>query len=159
MGQPKVTTKKNPDGSTDTTTEKTNITYQGNDIKVTNTSVTNNYNPTTNTTTTTGDTTVENPDEPTKDQCEKYPDSIGCSKFGEPPAAEPLKKTERALNITAAAFTSSAACPAPVQLAVMGQNYEIPYDPLCDKLALIKPLMMLFAAFVAAYVLADSFKV
>ena len=162
VGEPKVTTKNLPDGKVETTTEKTNITYQGSNIKVDNSSVVTNYNPTTNTTNNVSDTTIENPDLPKpdpKDQCEKYPDSIGCAKFGEPPASVPLKKTERALNITAAAFTSSAACPAPVQLAVMGQNYEIPYDPLCDKLALIKPLMMLFAAFVAAYVLADSFKV
>lgn len=157
--QPKETVTKNPDGTTTTKTEKANITYEGNKITITNTSSVVNSNPVTNTSTTTTTTTQNAPNETPQTDCEKFPDSIGCAKFGDIPEADKIKKTTHALDITAKAFNGSAACPAPVQVNAMGQTYDISYDPLCDKLALIKPLMLLFAAFLAAYVLADSFKV
>lgn len=156
---PKTTTKTLSDGSTETTTEKSTYTYQGDTITVTNQSTVTNFNPVTNQTSTTSNTTVTNPDLPPQDQCDKYPDSASCAKLGEAPTPETLNKKTHNLDITPIAFTSGGACPSPLTFTAYGQSHEFTYVPLCDKLAYVKPLMMLLAAFAAAYILASSFKV
>lgn len=139
----------NPDGTTIVKTETYNITYAGNRITYNTTVVTNNNGVIT--------TETRTKDDPA-DQCAKYPDSAGCSKL-DTPTSDPLLKKNYAVTVTAVAFASSSACPAPLSFTVRGSSYGVSYDPLCDRLALLKTLFLALAGVLAAFIVADSFRV
>jgi hypothetical protein len=109
------------------------------------------------TTTTTTTTTDAAPD---TDSCEAVPDRVGCSKLDTAPTTEKLKRLPNyALTLTTTAFAGSAACPAPLSFSVKGMSYSLSYQPLCNVLASLKALFMAMAAVLAAFILADSFRV
>jgi hypothetical protein len=151
---PKVTTKTNPDGTVETTTDKSNITYQGNNINVTNSSTVTNHNPVTNTTTTSTTTTV-NPDLPpeTPGLCDLYPDILACQKpvLGELAPVD-LKNTTRNLMITKDSGwgPTGGACPAPRTAVIMGKSISMPFTILCDFANMINPILIGFAYLSAA---------
>jgi hypothetical protein len=180
-------TKTNPDGSiakdangnpitgTKTTTTKTTYTPSPSGTRVTvpqvitTTSSTQWSDGTTSTdgsTTTTSevDTTKTAPQEgaPTdqqqKDPCDTHPERIGCSQYGDPTGTDTLSKDQKAVTVTPAQFAGGG-CPAPVAFSAFNRSYSFSYQPLCDKLALLAPLFAALAAFLAAWILADSFKV
>ena len=159
VGSPKVTTKTNPDGSTETTTEKSNITYQGNNIKIDNSSVVTNYNPTTNSTTTTT-TTTENPDkpvDPSKTDCEKFPDAIGCQKIDFDTPTGDIPKSTR--NITYAAENlgfGGGSCPADAYVTPHGMSQIKVFDwvSACGTItSYVKPMMLALAGFAALMII------
>jgi len=150
----------NADGTKTTVTQTFNHTYAGDTINTVTNTTTNNYN-TSNQVTTTTSTTATPATAPndTKTDCDKYPDSIGCSKYGDMPSGTPLPKTSHGLSLVAQAFAGSTACPSPITFTALGRSYSLSYEGLCRALAQIKPLIMALAGFAAAYILADSFKV
>lgn len=147
--------------TTKTETVTHNHTYQGNTVNTTTVTVSNVVNNATGDTISNETTTTE-PDpiqEPTKDVCEKNPDTIGCSKYGTPVASDVLVSETVAVTITPVAFAGAATCPGPINFNVSGHQYAVSYTPLCDKLAVLKYLFLAMAGFVAAYVVASMFKV
>ena len=145
--------------TTTTATTTNNYQYAGN--TVTTTQVTNNI--TTNNTTgavtnNTSTTTTPKADAPTKSECEIHPTTIGCSEFGTP-TSDTLKAKTFAVSIVADSFASSSACPAPLSFNVRAATYAVSYQPLCDRLIYLKALFLAMAAFLAAKILTDSFKV
>lgn len=96
-----------------------------------------------------------------KTDCDKYPNSMGCQSVSEQvPGYDPLRKNGYTVSITSTAgFTSSASCPAPVTFTALGKPYAFSYQPLCDKLAVVKVIVLLLAGVAAAWIVADSFKV
>jgi len=153
------------DGTKTVTTTTFTNTYTDNTVTQTSTttiSTVNIDNSVTNISTTTT-TNEPSPAEPSsKDNqptdCDKIPDSIGCSKFGDPPASDPLNRRSVPLDITPLSFAGGS-CPPPVTFTALGVQRQFSYSPLCDKLIYIKYLILALAGFFAAYVLADSFKV
>lgn len=130
-----------------------NLTYNTNTVnisEVTNTSV--NDGVTTTTTSKVADVvTLDDP-------CKLNPDRAGCVKLGTP-ESDPLTKKVTPVSVTSINFASSSACPAPLSFTVRGATYGVSYQPLCDRLFILKALFLAMAGFLAAYILADSFKV
>lgn len=156
-----------PQTQTTTVANVTNVTNTTNTSTVTNTtnSTTTTTNNNTNvTTTTTNNAPTPTPSTaptpaPTPDPCDANPDRVGCLKAGDSPTSDTLVKKTTAVTITAIAFTSASACPAPLSFTVIGRNYGVSYQPLCDRLAMLRYLFLAMAAFVAAWSLASLFKV
>lgn len=100
-----------------------------------------------------GDKPKEQPD-----LCEKNPDVVACQKLGE---ADPQQRQDdtQEFTVTPATFSSSAGCPPPVSFQMFGQAYEFSYSGACNVLATLRALMLAMAAVLAAYIVADSFKV
>lgn len=134
-----------------------NITYSGNTYNVNSTVTTTTVNPdgTSNVTT---ETKNKTPDKESATDCDKFPASAGCAELG---TATPdvLKQVSKPFTVTAVAFASSSACPAPLSFTVRGLSYSVSYQPLCDRLALLKTLFLAIAGVIAAWIVADSFKV
>lgn len=108
---------------------------------------------------TTVETTPIAPPVATPTDCEKFPSHIGCADFGQPPSADLLVKSTNAVSITAIAFAGSSACPGPLTFGAMGGNYAVSYQPLCDKLAVLRGLFVAIAGVIAAYIVITAFKV
>jgi len=144
-----TTTTTNPDQTTTVKTETYNVTYNNNTINYTTTIVTNNNGQIT--TETTGA-------DPSPDQCAKHPDTVGCASLG-PVESDVLNTSTHAVSVTPVVFAQVMACPAPLSFSVLSSSYSISYQPLCDRLALLRVLFLAMAGVLAAFVLADSFRV
>lgn len=105
--------------------------------------------------------TVVNPaSPPPEDPCLKNPDRAGCVNLGTPPPAEKLPEKKTPVVVTPIPFAGGGgSCPAPLTLNVFGAAHEISYQPICDQLSILRALMLAIAGLMAAYILADSFKV
>jgi len=95
----------------------------------------------------------------TQTDCDKYPDSIGCAKFGDQPQPDKLVKNDVPFTLATEVFSSSSGCPSDLTFSVIGRSYAVSYRPICDRLALLRTLFICMAGVMAAYILADSFKI
>jgi hypothetical protein len=155
-GPSKTTTKS--DGSTSTQSTKFDCTYVSDQYTCTQTDTTVDKTTDNGTDTTKTSTTTTDP-VPQDDLCMLHPDILACQKLGDAPDAGKLSNTQKAVEVVAATFAGSEQCPAAIQFTAFAKPYTISYQPLCDRLAQIKALVLAIAAVLAAYILADSFKV
>lgn len=157
----KTSTTTSSTGTTTTSTTTHNHSYEGANVTTSNVTVTNITNNAGDTTTT---TTTETPvkEEPTPDQCEKNPDSIGCSEFGTP---EPQQLTQKSISVqlTPVVFASSATCPADAtaNFQILGQSYspKISYASACSAATdYIRPVILVLAIAAAGFVFVGGLK-
>lgn len=102
--------------------------------------------------------TVEGKPQDDRTDCERYPDASGCVKLGDAPAPDPLSKKTSAVSVVSVAFAGGS-CPPPIAFTAMGHSYGFSYSPMCDRLAVLKYVFLAIAGVMAAFILADSFKV
>lgn len=124
---------------------------------------TNNYNSsvtvsTYNITTHNADgTPTQNPTpEPTEekqDQCEKYPDSLGCAKLGTPDPGADLPKTETPLTFSPVDMGGNASCPAPSTIEAFGVSLALEYDSACTYASGLKPVVIAVAFITALFII------
>jgi len=95
----------------------------------------------------------------TQTDCDKYPDIIGCSNYGDKQDPDKLAKSDIPFQVITEVFSSSNGCPSDLSFNVIGRSYAISYRPLCDRLGLLRTLFICMAGVMAAYILADSFKI
>lgn len=98
------------------------------------------------------------PKEEQPDLCKLHPEIVACQELGTG-SADPLRKETNQVSVIPESFAEVASCPAPLNFAVMGKSYSISYQPLCNLMIYLKFIILAISAFIAAYVLADSFKV
>lgn len=158
LGPSKMVAEPGPNGTTVFKEQQVinNWYYNNNNITYNNTNVTNTTNPdgTTSTTTTTSDPP---PDYPT--DCDKYPDSIGCAKFGDIPIAESIPNVDVPVSITpVTGFSSSASCPAPITFDVFGQQYAIEYTAACDFFSAARYLVLTVSGILASLIFVSAFR-
>lgn len=102
-----------------------------------------------------GDT--DKPRDPDKDQrdlCEKYPDIIACQKLEAPEDSVKLPVKEVDFNFAPeSGYAGSAVCPPPIVVSVAGETISISWQPFCDSLNMIRPMMLAMAWLMAAFIL------
>lgn len=133
--------------TTSTSTPKVDLTYNGNKwTQVASTTVVNN-----NGTTTTTTTTTNAGGQPQPTDCDKFPNSVGCTDLGDPGAADKVPNTDYTASAGNTPFTELAGCPAgfPLNFAMAGRaySYMLSNQPLCDLATTLKPIFIaLFSA-------------
>jgi Neisseria meningitidis TspB protein len=153
---PTTTTITNPDGSTSTKTvnNETRITYEGDRISTETVTTTTTIN---NTTNITEEQKVEST--PNTDPTKECDGSIGCLKPGQAPEEVRDPAQPKAFEYIPVTFASSASCPAPINFDVFGHQYMVAWTPFCDMAAAIRGVVLVLGGMMAAFVLADSFRV
>lgn len=156
-GTPTSTTTTNPDGTTRTETKTPSYSYSYGPSSVTyNTTVTtiiNNAGNVTTTTTTTDNTPKQDPDDP----CVKNPDTLGCAKFGEPPAGEVPKK-DKPITYAPVPFAGGS-CPASVPWSAFGRSYAFAFTPLCDAAATwVRGVVLLVSTVLGGFIFVGGLK-
>ncbi|PPK67256.1 hypothetical protein B0F88_1143 [Methylobacter tundripaludum] len=137
-----------PSGQVQESTSTTTLTQPTTQsISATTTTTTNTINQDNSSHVTTVNNAPELPPESNeaKTDCDKYPDAIGCSKYGEAPPADAVQT----VNVTATLSPTSlgsGSCPSPniVQLS-HGKTVTVSYQPECDLATGIAPLMIALA--------------
>lgn len=125
---------------------------------VTTTTITDNITNVTNIST---ETSSLNPSESTtetetKTDCDKYPESIGCSKYGEIPATESLPNQSIPIQLNPISLGDSAICPTPQQMALSFGNIQMTYQPLCDLATKIRPFIIAISFLIAGFMVVNT---
>lgn len=107
-----------------------------------------------------GSGTSTNPQPDPKTDCDKKPDSIGCSEYGTPDNGIQLNKLDSGVSsIQILSFASMQSCPADLTFTVMGNQYSISYAPVCNVAAsYIAPIVLLISTAIAAFIFVGGFK-
>ena len=100
--------------------------------------------------------------EPQLVDCDKYPNTTGCSGFGEV-VNETLKSSTFAFSLLRKNFASDATCPPPVRSSFTLFGRSIPsgfsYEPLCKFAGMVRGVVLLLAAVLSAHIFIGMFKV
>lgn len=152
---PATTTTTTPAGggsaTTSTSTPNYALTYSGNSYTYTTSVVVNNSDGSST-------TTAGPPTSTAQTDCDKYPDDIGCSKYGSDPSPPSIPTTDAAPSVTPVTFASASGCPSPISLAfsVSGHafSYTISYQPFCDFCTNAAPIFQALFAAAAAIIFA-----
>lgn len=152
---PKETTN-NPDGSRQEKQTVYNFNYAGDTINYTTTVVTTTYN-SSNVQTGQTTTTTENEQPKPEDHCKTNPDTVGCTKLGEPPTGD-IPKTTKTVSFTAENLSlGGGSCPPPYTWTDSAGSHAISLQPWCDfASSIIKPLLLAFAALSAYFIVAGA---
>ncbi|STB63795.1 virulence factor TspB C-terminal domain-related protein [Chromobacterium violaceum] len=156
-------TETRPDGSTVATQTQSQTTYTprgggvlsspiGFEQTTTSTTTINNCTGagSCSTSTSTSTTNKPPPSEPQQTDCDKYPDIIGCSKYGDPPSV-PIPEQERELKFTPKSFAMPATCPPNYEFTLSsGQHFSYSFEWFCKFASAIRALIIL-AALISAY--------
>lgn len=145
-----------PTGEVQTATDTTHYTKIADDTLTgtTNTTTVTVHNDSTTTTSTTNNAPPL-PSTETQTDCDKYPNSIGCSQFGTVPTPEIIPTIVLPIAMPWTSW-GGGSCPAPVTsvhgLVVMD------YQPLCDKLVIFKPILITCALLASLFIIAGAVK-
>lgn len=104
-----------------------------------------------------GSGNTDKPRDPEKDErdlCEKHPDIIACQKLEAPEDNVKLPVKEVDFNFAPeSGYAGSAVCPPPIVVSVAGETISISWQPFCDSLNMIRPMMLAMAWLMAAFIL------
>lgn len=89
--------------------------------------------------------------------CEQHPDRLGCKDAGTPPAAEAVPSESHTVSVTPVVFSSPAGCPAPITYTMFGTTYNISFQPACDLMTNLRPVVLAIAAATAAVIMMGAF--
>lgn len=148
-GDTVTTTTSGPAGQTSRTTNTShNITYNTTNntstVTITNTTTTTVTSPDGTTTETTTETPSEGgettpPEEP-KPFCELHPTASACAELGE---TQDEDLDEESVNVSWSQEGGAAgACPAPIQISVLGTQHAIEWTPICQVASGIRPIVI-----------------
>jgi len=116
--------------------------------------ITNNYNTDLSSNPTTNPTEINNnsysnesnvytqPVEEQKSVCEKNPEILGCSKYGNELAATEIPNVELDFDFTPVIFASSASCPVPQVSTYSKGSFSVPTSYLCQFATGISPVVI-----------------
>lgn len=97
--------------------------------------------------------------EDAKTDCDKYPDSLGCSVIGDVPEFEPLETKEIDMSsIVLRELPSDNSCPAPLYFTVGGKTIPISFEPICEYASAFRPLVIAAAWLSAAFIIVGARK-
>lgn len=92
------------------------------------------------------------------DYCATNPTRAGCAELGTPTPSGPVANTPFDLTVVPTAFQSSTSCPSGPAFSAFGHQYSLSYEPICTGMAAVRPVIVFMGAAMAAWVLADSFR-
>jgi hypothetical protein len=95
--------------------------------------------------------TTEQTEQPT--QCDKYPNTLGCTPLGSPVDGDALPHASVALSFSPLAIPSNAVCPAPMTISAFGQSIPVAYDSACTYASGLKPIVVAVAYLTAAFII------
>lgn len=89
--------------------------------------------------------------------CDKYPDSIGCAKFGTPDSGQ-VTKNSKSINFEPVDLAGGS-CPADREFVAFGTSYAISWEPICDATVnYVRPVVLLIFGGMAAFVFIGGLK-
>lgn len=95
-----------------------------------------------------------------KTDCDKKPNSIGCSEYGTPDGSVTLGRSDSGFSsIAVVSFGSAASCPAPLPFDVAGRSYSVSFQSICTNANdYIRPVVLVLAAALAAFIFVAGFR-
>ncbi|UZR29441.1 virulence factor TspB C-terminal domain-related protein [Methylococcus mesophilus] len=156
----KPVTTANPDGSTSTKTPTVDVEYPKGPDGKSDGKVKTKPGTQVTTCTASGSCTTTNTDYSGSDvvQCDKYPDSLGCAKLGDPGQPTQLQTKDNKDLFNPVGLGGAAGCPAPLSGSFLGQAFTISYDPVCQFASGIRFVVLAIAWVSAGWILFGTLK-
>lgn len=155
------------DTHTTTTTVTANTThtfgYVGDTVKdttstKTTTSVSTDGGPAVETSSESQTTAVDPNSNPAQSECDKSPDTLGCSKLDVPTVDVPKSSKSVTFAPDDLGF-GAGSCPSPITVSAGGRSFTISYQAECDLATnIIKPLVLAMAALMAYFIAVGGIK-
>lgn len=103
---------------------------------------------------------AENPTSPmckeAKDPCEDHPERLGCLEKGDPEDGDALPSEDRGVtSVTPVSFSSSASCPADVNLP---KGAKLSYAYPCEMATSLRPIILAIAWLIAGFIVMGAFR-
>lgn len=95
---------------------------------------------------------------PPPTDCDKYPNSIGCSEYGVPPASDVIPTHEVPVSTAFSPVGGNGSCPADVSLSALGSPITWSYGPICGFAETIRPLVIGFAWLSFGFTVVSGFR-
>ncbi|WP_257380060.1 virulence factor TspB C-terminal domain-related protein [Snodgrassella communis] len=92
--------------------------------------------------------------------CSLYPNAIACMPAGVD-SYEDLSIPEQSVDLSfkpLTAFSADGTCPAPEQLNLLGNHYEVSYNYACETMRRIRPIVIACAMVVAMFIVYGALK-
>ena len=87
-----------------------------------------------------------------KGLCDQYPNIVACQALDKPEEVK-LKTEELEFELEPeGGFGGSASCPSPITASLGGRQLSFSWQPLCNSLALVKPMILAFGWLMAAFI-------
>lgn len=153
----KTSTLTSPSGAPLTKTETVThaVTYSPttNSYNYTTTTIINNYDGTTET------KTEERPEEDTRTECEKNPQSLNCAEL-DTPDVDDLQRQDLPVSVSPDGGwgSDSASCPAPVSVSVLGHAVVVDNSLMCQFFGGIRPVVIAVFGLAAAMIFVGGLK-
>lgn len=147
-----------PTGTTQSSTTKTDLAQPSattiTSTATTTTTTTTNVDNSTRTTITTNAPAAPSTVPESKTDCDKYPDNIGCSKYGLPDAPQiiPIENIPLSNSYTS---WGSGSCPAAVSLP---HGLTFNYEPMCSALVILKPILIAMGLLISMFIVYGGVK-
>lgn len=95
-----------------------------------------------------------------KTDCDKYPNTVGCSEYGTPDGSVTLSRTDSGFSsIAVVSFGSAASCPSPLSFDVAGRSYSVSFQSICTNANdYIRPVVLVLGAALAAFIFVAGFR-
>ena len=106
---------------------------------------------------TTSTTTTTTPAPEQKTDCDKLPNSIGCSEYGAIPTPDIIETVNVPFSMTPTSL-GSGSCPAPISIDLSSRHMTISYQPVCTFAGLMSPIVIAMAWFSAAMLILSPIK-
>lgn len=97
-------------------------------------------------------------EKPDFDVCKAHPDILGCARYDDIPNGDIYIDEEDVGKLNSGRFNFQRTCPAPVVTEVWGQKIEFSYNPLCNAMGIIRPIVLALGSIVAFFMLTGGRK-
>lgn len=98
------------------------------------------------------------PEEPPKPFCELYPDASACQNLDVPTVTPTPPETIDVTFTPSGGFGSGGSCPAPYAFNVQGRAFAIDYQPLCNFMIALNPVVIAVAFITALLIALGGYK-
>lgn len=96
---------------------------------------------------------TQEPPPEAKTDCDKYPNTVGCTDLGTPADGEALPHTQIPLSFNPLNIPRNATCPAPMTVGAFGQSVAVEYDAACTYSSGLRPIVLAVAYLSAAFII------
>jgi hypothetical protein len=91
-----------------------------------------------------------------KTDCDKYPNSIGCSLYGDPATPDTIQQIDLPIQLDVGGTWGNTSCPSPIPLPLAFGSTQFSLQPMCDFMLGVRPIVFALSWLMAGFIVMSS---
>jgi hypothetical protein len=91
-----------------------------------------------------------------KTDCDKYPNSIGCSLYGDPATPDSIQQIDLPIQLDVGGTWGNTSCPSPIPLPLFFGSTQFSLQPMCDFMLGVRPVVFALSWLLAGFIVMSS---